>query len=96
MLVQFRPSRLACHGFDFGDGEQQFLGLPSDFIRFLQGDTRKGTDIYGKRTFVERREEAASQREEAPQGCDEKRKRGAQYDFLVRQSPRQSVLVMLF
>ena len=95
MLVQFRTSCLAGHGLDFGDGKQQLFGLAPDFIGFLQRNARQGADVDGKRTLVERRQEAVSQGEETPYGHHKQGKGTAQYPTLVRQGPSQRLLVML-
>ena len=95
MLVQFRTSCLAGHGLDFGDGKQQLFGLAPDFIGFLQRNARQGADVDGKRTLVERRQEAVSQGEETPYGHHKQGKGTAQYPTLVRQGPSQCLLVML-
>ena len=75
MLVEFGTSRLASHGLYLGNSKQQFFCLTTDFIGFLQRDAGQRTDVDGKRTFVEGRQEAVSQSKERSQ-CNHKQSDG--------------------
>ena len=71
MLVQFGTSGFAGHCLYLGDREQKFLGTVSHLIALFEWDARQRTDVDGEWTFIEWREERASQREEESQGNDE-------------------------
>ena len=95
VLVELGTSRLAGHGLDFGNLEQQLLGPATDVVRLLERDARQGTYVDGERPFVERRQEAAAQGKEGNQ-CRYKEYDGAaQYLAAVAQRPLEGPLVIL-
>ena len=84
MFVQLGASGLAGNRLYLGNLHQQFFRAASHLVRFVQGDTRKGTDVNRERPFVERRQEATSQRKESPQGNNEQGYRTAQHNLFMR------------
>ena len=95
MLIQFGTSGFPGHRFNLRNREQQFFCLTADFVRLLQRDSRHGTDIYGKRALIKRRQETVSQGKEYTQ-CHHQQHTGAsQYRLLMIQCPQQSAFVIL-
>ena len=94
VFVQLGASGFAGHGLDFGDRQEQFFCLASYLVGFFKRHARKRTDVYGKRTLVERRKEAVSQSKKHSYCCCKKSERTSEHTFLVFQRPEQAVTVM--
>ena len=78
------------------DDPQYVFGNASYLVGFFQRNARNRTDIYCEGTFVERRKETASKREENNNGCHQHCTCSAKYPFTVVQGPCQRISVYVF
>ena len=96
VLVELGAARLAGHGPDLGDREQQLLGLPSDAVRLLERDARQGADVDRERPLVERGQETPPEREEGAQCGEEEHGSGREHAPFVVECPEQGAAVVFF
>ena len=90
MLIKFGTAGLARDSLDFRRLQNNFLSHASYTVALFKRYSGQSGHVDGHRTFVERREEAASKREECHHSRDEQNTSDAKDHTSVRHAPRQS------